>query len=97
MTLHAFSLSSLLQGFYMLGAVTHFAMTTELMPLSLLGRWYGVIGLFIGLTSVIAPTLTGVIWDFVGPLHMFSFLILVQSLRVLILLTMPETLRLRRG
>lgn len=46
--------SGVLQGFYLLSAVTQGAITAELIPVSLLGRWYGVLNLFRGVASVTA-------------------------------------------
>jgi len=89
--------SGLLQGFLMLAAVTQGAITAELVPTSLLGRWYGILGLFRGITSLIIPLVGGVIWSIVSPAHVFLFLILTQVARVLILITMPETLRKGRS
>jgi len=42
-------ISSILQGVLMLGMVTQGAMTAELVPPSLLGRWYGILGVFRGI------------------------------------------------
>ncbi len=85
--------SGVLQGFLMLAAVTQGAITAELVPTPLLGRWYGILGLFRGITSLLIPLIGGVIWSLVSPAHVFLFLVLTQVARVLILLTVPETLR----
>ena len=85
--------SGFLQGFFMLSAVTQGAMAAELVPTHLLGRWYGLLGLFRGLVSVLAPTIGGVIWSSIGPAYVFFFLISTQFLKMLILTTIPETLQ----
>jgi MFS family permease len=85
--------SGVLQGFLMLAGVTQGAITAELVPTSLLGRWYGILGLFRGVTSLIIPLIGGVIWSIVSPAHVFLFLVLTQVARVLIVITVPETLR----
>jgi MFS family permease len=89
--------SGVLQGFFMLSAVTQGAMTAELVPTSLLGRWYGLLGLFRGSVTVLAPVIGGVIWGCIGPEYVFFFLIATQLFKLLILMTMPETLRISRG
>ena len=85
--------SGILQGFYLLTAVTQGAMTAELVPPSLLGRWYGVLGSFRGLVMVVAPILSGIIWSTIGPAYVFFFIILTEISKLLILVTMPETLK----
>jgi hypothetical protein len=76
----------------MLIAVTQGAMTAELVPTQLLGRWYGLLGLFRGIISVIAPIMGGVFWVLFTPESIFVFLIFTQILRLLLLLPVPETL-----
>jgi len=86
--------SGVLQGFYLLSAVTHGAITAELVPVHLLGRWYGILNLFRGLASVIAPIIGGFIWSTISPSFVFLFIILIEATKIIILwLTIPETLR----
>jgi len=87
-------ISGVLQGFYLLSAVTQGAITAELLPVSLLGRWYGVLNLFRGLASIVAPIIGGLIWSTIGPNHVFLFIIFIEMSKLIILwLTIPETLR----
>jgi MFS family permease len=88
--------SGVLQGFFMLSAVTQGAMTAELVPTPLLGRWYGLLGLVRGLVSVLAPAVGGVLWSHINPASVFFFLIATQVVKLFILITVPETLRVRR-
>ena len=88
--------SAVLQGFFMLGAVTQGAMSAEMVPVSLLGRWYGLLGLFRGLASVAAPAIGGLIWDSIGPAHVFVFLIVTELVKMLLLTGVPETLKIRK-
>lgn len=86
--------SGVLQGFYLLSAVTQGAITAELVPVSLLGRWYGVLNLFRGVASVTAPIIGGFIWSTIGPNFVFFLMVSTETLKMIILwLTVPETLR----
>jgi MFS family permease len=87
--------SGVLQGFYMVTAVTQGAMTAELVPTDLLGRWYGILGFFRGLIMMLTPLFSGVIWSAIGPEYVFFFMILTELSKMTILVTMPETLRNR--
>ena len=87
-------ISGVLQGFYLLSAVTQGAITAELLPVSLLGRWYGILNLFGGLAGIVAPIIGGSIWIAVGPNYVFLSIILIEMSKLIILwLTIPETLR----
>ena len=86
-------ISGVLQGFYMLSAVTQGAVTAELVPVSLLGRWYGITNLFSGLAGIIGPVIGGLIWSAIGPNYVFLFIILIEVSKLFILwLKVPETL-----
>ena len=87
--------SGFLQGFWMLAGVTQGAMSAELVPTHLLGRWYGLLGVFGSVISVAAPLLGGVIWSVLSPTHVLTFIILAQALKLLVLWSIPETLRRR--
>ena len=90
----AFLISGVLQGFYLLSAVTQGAITAELVPPSLLGRWYGVMNLLRGLASIAAPIIGGFIWTTIGPNYVFFFMILIETSKLIILwLAIPETLK----
>jgi len=90
-------ISGVLQGFYLLSAVTQGAITAELVPVSLLGRWYGIINLLGGLASITAPIIGGFIWTTIGPNYVFFFMILIETLKMIILwLVIPETLENRQ-
>jgi MFS family permease len=84
--------SGVLQGFLTLAAVTRCAMTAELVPTALLGRTFGILGLFTGLIMIVAPIIGGFLWSATGPESVFYSIIVVQVLSMLALLTMPETL-----
>jgi MFS family permease len=87
-------ISGVLQGFYLLSTVTQSAITAELLPVSLLGRWYGILNLFRGLASIVAPIIGGSIWITIGPNYVFLFIIFTELSKLTVLwLTVPETLR----
>jgi len=86
-------LSAFLQGFSEIASVIRGAMTAELFPVYLLGSAYGTLGLFRGLTSLIAPIMGGLIWDHLGPEHVFTFVVSTQLANIAILITVPETRR----
>jgi MFS family permease len=87
-------ISGVLQGFYLLSAVTQGAITAELLPVSLLGRWYGILNFFRGLASIVAPVIGGSIWITIGPNYVFLFIIFIELSKLTVLwLTVPETLR----
>jgi MFS family permease len=86
-------ISSILQGVLMLGMVTQGAMTAELVPPSLLGRWYGILGVFRGIVGIVSPLIAGLIWSNVGPAFVFLFIIITEVSKIALLITIPETLK----
>jgi MFS family permease len=86
-------LSGVLQGFLTLATVTRGAMTAELVPTALLGRTFGILGLFRGLVMILAPIVGGILWSSTGPESIFFLIVALQVLGMLLLFTMPETLR----
>ena len=84
--------SGVLQGFSVLAAVTRGSMTAELVPTALLGRMFGILGLFRGMVMILSPVVGGVLWGATGPDSIFYLIIALQVLSMFLLLTMPETL-----
>ncbi len=87
-------ISSILQGVLMLGGVTQGAMTAELVPPSLLGRWYGILGVFRGIVAIVSPLIAGLIWSHIGPAYVFLFIIITEASKIALLITIPETLKM---
>ncbi len=88
-------ISGFLQGFLMLGLVIQGAISQELVPASLLGTWWGILGLLWGFTGVLGPILGGFIWSFIGPVYVFLFILLMEALKITFLwLFIPETLKM---
>jgi len=90
--------SGILQGFFIVGLTIAGAMTVELVPPEYMGRWLGVLRLFRLLLAACVAYLAGVIWDHLGPHYIFLISIgLDISIRIPLLIGMPETLNLKIG
>ena len=88
--------AGILQGFHFIGAPIAASMERELVPPEQMGRWLGMTRFFKMLLNALGVLLCGLIWDRVGPQYVFlSFIALDLFLRVPLLLSMPETLRLQ--
>jgi MFS family permease len=89
-------LSGIFQGFYMLGMVTGNAMRAELVPISLLGSWSGLLGLFGGVVGIIVPISAGILWNSIQPTSVLVFLLAATALGGIVLTSIPETLKLKK-
>lgn len=90
--------AGVLQGFYYVGGPISAAMERELVPAEQMGRWLGIARFFRMISNAALTLLAGIIWDRIGPQYVFlAFVGLDLVLRVPLLLSMPETLRLRIG
>jgi len=82
-----------LQGFFWILSVITGAMTVELVPPEQMGRWLGIIKLFMLLSAASAALLAGIIWDNIGAEYLFLTPIgLDLFIRIPLLIGMPETL-----
>lgn len=89
-------LAGVLLGFQSISNVIFNAMTPELVPITFIGRWRGLLGLFGGIASLIAPLVGGYVWTYLGPDYIFYMVIASDLfLRMPLLATMPETLNLK--
>lgn len=85
-------------GFNSIGMGLASSMAAEIMPQEHMGHWIGLVGLFRGLLSIPAPTLGGLIWEHVGPQHVFVAAIAIDvCLRLPLLALTRETLHLRKN
>jgi MFS family permease len=84
------------QGFYTLGMVTGNAIRAEIMPISLLGSWGGVLGLFGGIIGVVVPLAAGYLWSALSPLSVILILVVSVVVAAVALSAMPETLKIER-
>jgi len=85
-------LAGLLNGFFMLGAITQAAIGLELVPKEILGSWTGLNSLSRGLVNIAAPIIGGLLWASLGPEYVFYFLIATQVVKLGILWTIPSSI-----
>jgi len=86
-------ISGILQGFYLLSAVTQGAVAADLVPVQFLGTWYGILNICRGFAAVLAPFVGGLVWSIIGPECVFFLIILIETSELAILwLLIPETL-----
>jgi MFS family permease len=91
-------LAGILQGFYYIGAPISGAMERELVPPDRMGRWLGMTRFSRMLTNSIMALVSGIIWDRIGPQYVFlAFIAIDLVVRAPLLMSMPDTLRLRTG
>ncbi len=90
--------AGILQGFYYIGGPISAAMERELVTPEQMGRWLGIARFVRMLINAGITVLAGIVWDKLGPQYVFLACVgLDLVLRMPLLLTMPETLRLRVG
>jgi MFS family permease len=88
--------AGILQGFYYIGTPISAAMERELVPPEQMGRWLGITRFFRMLLNAFMALISGIIWDRIGPYYVFlTFIVIDLSLRVPLLISMPETLSRR--
>jgi MFS family permease len=84
-----------LQSFYFIGGPIAAAMERELVPAAHMGRWIGIARVVKMLTSATLVVVAGAMWDQLGPESVFlAFVAADLAIRLPLLVTMPETLRL---
>ena len=90
-------LYGVLFGFNSISMALVSSMAAEIMPQEQMGRWIGIVSLFRGLLAIPAPMLGGLIWEHVGPQHVFFAAIAIDAcLRLPLLAATRETLHLSR-
>ncbi len=88
--------AGVLQGFYYVGGPISAAMERELVPAAQMGRWLGIARFFRMPLGAAMAAVCGLIWDKVGPQYVFlAFVLLDLAVRAPLLISMPETLRMR--
>jgi len=88
--------AGILQGFHYIGGPISAAMERELVPPDQMGRWQGIARFFRMILNACMVFLCGLIWHAIGPQYVFlTFIFLDLVVRVPLLVSMPETLRLQ--
>ncbi len=88
-------LYGVLFGFNSISMALASSMTAEIMPKEQMGRWIGIISLFRSLLGIPAPIIGGLIWEHIGPQHVFLAAIAIDALlRLPLLASVRETLHL---
>jgi MFS family permease len=88
-------LAGALQSFFYIGGPVAAAMERELVPAGYMGRWIGIIRVVRMLVSAALVVVAGMIWDHLGPQYVFiSFVVIDLTIRLPLLVTMSETLRI---
>jgi len=91
-------ISGVLQGFLLLSLVTEGAISADLLPISLLGRWYGILTFFRGVGAITGPIIGGLIWSSLGPNYVLLTIIFIEASKMFILrFAIPETLRMKQS
>jgi MFS family permease len=86
-------LYGVLFGFNSVSMILASAMTAEIMPTELMGRWIGIISLMRAVFSIPTPLIGGLIWEHIGPEYVFFAAIAVDLfLRLPLLGSVRETL-----
>ncbi len=88
--------AGIFQGFYMLGLVTGNAIRAEIVPISLLGSWGGILGFFGGIVGIIIPVTAGYIWNTISPQSVLLLIAGGAIIGILVLTTVPESLNMAR-
>ncbi len=88
-------LYGVLFGFNSITMILASSMTAEIMPQEQMGRWIGIVSLFRGVLAIPMPLLGGLIWEHIGPQHVFFAAIALDAgLRLPLLARVRETLHL---
>ncbi len=88
--------AGILQGFYYISTPISGAMERELVPPEQMGRWIGIARFSRMTVNAVVVLITGVIWDRIGPQYVFlAFILVDMAFRMPMLVSMPETLRLK--
>jgi len=89
--------AGILQGFMNINSVVTAAMNFEMVPPEHMGRWIGVSRCCRMFLAAVSAYLAGAIWDSIGPQYLFLIVVgLDITIRIPLLIGMPETLALRR-
>jgi DHA1 family bicyclomycin/chloramphenicol resistance-like MFS transporter len=84
--------SGFLSGFSMTIGQSQLAVAVDLVPRKYMGSWFGLMGFFRGIVSIVSPVICGFLWSSVNPESVFWVIILSLLGSMLILLTVPTSI-----
>jgi MFS family permease len=82
-------LSGFFSGFAMTIGQTQMAIGVDLVPKKYMGSWFGLMGFFRGLVSIVSPIICGYLWDGISPQSVFWLIILTQIGSLAVIHTVP--------
>ena len=84
-------ISGFLSGFNMTIGQSQLAIAVDLVPKKYMGSWFGLMGFFRGLVSIVSPVICGYLWSKVSPESVFWLIIVSLIGSMLVLLTVPTS------
>ena len=84
--------SGFLSGFSMTVGQTQMAIAVDLVPKKYMGSWFGLLGFFRGLVSIVSPIVCGYLWSNVSPESVFWLIMLTQIGNIGMLYTVPTSI-----
>ena len=84
--------SGFLSGFSMTIGQSQLAVAVDLVPKKYMGSWFGLMGFFRGVVSIVSPVICGFLWSNVSPESVFWVIILSLLGSMLVLLTVPTSI-----
>jgi len=85
-------LSGFLSGFSMTVGQTQMAIAVDLVPKKYMGSWFGLLGFFRGLVSIVSPIVCGYLWSNVSPESVFWLIMMTQIGNIGMLYTVPTSI-----
>jgi MFS family permease len=85
-------LSGFLSGFSMTVGQTQMAIAVDLVPKKYMGSWFGLLGFFRGLVSIVSPIVCGYLWSNVSPESVFWLIMLTQIGNIGMMYTVPTSI-----
>jgi MFS family permease len=84
--------SGFLSGFSMTIGQSQLAVAVDLVPKKYMGSWFGLMGFFRGVVSIVSPVICGFLWSNISPESVFWVIILSLLGSMLVLLTVPTSI-----
>jgi len=84
--------SGFLSGFSMTIGQSQLAIAVDLVPKKYMGSWFGLLGFFRGVVSIVSPIICGFLWSNISPESVFWVILLTILGSMLVLLTVPTSI-----